>query len=77
VKKNTIPKEEIKSITEHLNRVVKSAKLSLREVKNSATDIYNNNGSVVESSVFTNTKLRPPKCVAIDIGDITQQPSLK
>ena len=62
---------------EHLNRVAKSAKLALREVKNSATEIYNNNGSVVESSVFDNTKIRPPKCKAIDIGDITQPPLLK
>lgn len=66
----------MKSIMEHLNRVAKSAKLSLREVKNSATDIYNNDGSVVESSVFDNTKTRPPKCKAIDINDITQPPTL-
>ena len=69
------PKEEVKTIREHLAKVTKSAAESHKEAKIPASKIYDNDQVVVTASVFENTKTTAPKGKSIPIKDITSVPS--
>lgn len=63
------PKEEVKVIRDHLNRVTKAASDYEKPVAKAASRVYDNSNEIVTSSVFKKTKSIAPSGKACDIGE--------
>jgi len=63
------PKEEVKLIRDHLNKVTKAASDYEKPIAKSASKIYDNSNEIVTSSVFKKTRSVAPSGKAQDIGE--------